>query len=158
MFKSVSKNTVVATLVVMLAAVSIVLLAVGRPVAAHEGEDHSKEVAQTADVEKKTEKVTYDYVAQPGDSYSLIARKAVQTYGKIHKVNLSQAQIIFAETALTQAAHSPVLNQGEKRSIDESIIKDVVDKAGKLTDAQKTAWKAYTEGVNFNTDKVGEKK
>lgn len=158
MFKSVSKNTTAILLAVVFVVISIALLIIDRPVAAHEGHDHGTVSAEAATTDKKENKVTYDYVAQPGDTFSQFARKAVQTYGKIHKVNLSQSQIIYAETTLTQAAGSPVLVKGEKRAIDESAIKDVVEKAGKLTDAQKNAWNAYTKGVNFNTDIVGEKK
>lgn len=157
MFKSISKNTIAITLAITFATAAMLLLA-AHPVTAHEGEDHTHEVAQASSDEKKTEKkTTYNYVAQSGDTYSQFARKAIQTYGKTNKVNLSQAQIIYAETTLTLAAGSPVLVQGESRSIDQSAVKDVVEKAGKLTDAQKNAWKAYTVGVDFNTDKVGEK-
>ncbi|MBI2285661.1 hypothetical protein HYU82_02465, partial [Candidatus Saccharibacteria bacterium] len=92
-------------------------------VAAHE------EKAKTADV-------TYSYVAQTGDSYTKMARKAVQTYGLKNKVNLSPAGIIFAETNLTRAAGSPQLNLGQKVEIKESTVHEWVDKAQDLTDAQ----------------------
>ncbi len=99
---------------------------------------------------------TYTYTAQPGDSYSLMARKAIQTYGINNKVNLSEAQIIFAETNITQAAGSPVLTQGQKIEIKESTVKEWVEKAGSLSDAQKAAWDVYAQQANFNTDKVGQ--
>lgn len=112
-----------------------------------------------ADEAKNEAKATdYKYVAQEGDTYSQFARKAVQSYGKVHKVNLTQGQIIFAETTLTLAAGSPLLNTGEERTLTESAVKDVVEKAGKLSDAQKVAWAAYAVGVDFNTDRVGEKR
>jgi hypothetical protein len=99
---------------------------------------------------------SYDYVAQPGDSYSLIARKAVQTYGIINKVSLSQAQIIYIETNLTQAADSPILNEGQKVSINTNDIKNWVEKAQKLTDSQEAAWNVYAQNANFNTNSVGQ--
>lgn len=102
--------------------------------------------------------VVYSYSAQPGDSYSLIARKAVQTYGIKNKVNLSQAQIIFVETNLTKAANSPELQKSEKVEIKEDQIKEWVDKAGSLTDTQKAAWDVYAQHANFNTDNVGQSK
>ena len=98
----------------------------------------------------------YSYVAQPGDSYTEISRKAVQTYGAINKVNASQAGIIFAETNLTLAAGSPELNLGQKVEIKESDIHQWVDKAQDLTDAQESAWNYYVQFVNFNTDSVGQ--
>lgn len=98
----------------------------------------------------------YSYEAQPGDSYTKIARKAVQTYGAINQVSLSEAQIVFAETNLTQAAGSPELEVGQKVEISESQIAEWVKKAGELTEEQEAAWDVYTPYVNFNTDNVGQ--
>ena len=108
--------------------------------------------------EKKTttsSSSAYNYVAQPGDSYSLMARKAVQDYSKSNKSNLNQAQIIYAETTLTQAAGSPFLNEGQKVSIKKSDVKSAVDKAKKLTSAQIAAWNEYAVGADFDTSQVG---
>jgi LysM repeat protein len=73
-------------------------------------EETTEETEEENSEEATADEGTFDYVAQSGDSYSLIARKAVQTYGVINSVNLSGAQIIFVETNLTLAAGSPVLN------------------------------------------------
>ncbi len=100
----------------------------------------------------------YNYVAQPDDTYSQMARKAIQTYGVVNKVNLSQAQIIAAETNLTIAAGSPVLLEGQKVSIDQAEVKTEVEKAQKLNKDQQAAWQVYTVGVNFNTNAVGQAK
>lgn len=109
---------------------------------------------------KKNDKVapakTYNYVAQSGDSYSLMARKAVQTYGLTSKVKLSGAQIIFSETNLTEAAGSPVLNLGQKVTIKQSAVQSWVTKAQKISSAEAAAWNYYVPFVDFNTNKVGE--
>ncbi|RTK94582.1 hypothetical protein EKI60_03110 [Candidatus Saccharibacteria bacterium] len=128
-------------------------------VVAHDGEDHSNEVAAAEADDKKTEAAkgpAYKYVAQPGDSYSLLARKAVQTYGIKNKIKLSLAKTIAAETWLTQAAHSPELNEKQSVEIQESVIKQNVEKAQKLSAADEAAWAVYTQGVNFNTSAVGQ--
>ena len=126
--------------------------------AAHDGEDHTEEVAQAEQNEEKQEdaSVSYEYTAQPGDSFSQIARKAVQTYGLRHDVNLSVEQILFAETNLTLESDSPLLLLGQKVSLEESKVKEWVDKANELSDGQKAAWTPYTLGVDFNTNNVGE--
>jgi hypothetical protein len=100
--------------------------------------------------------VVYTYTAQPGDSYTKMARKAVQTYGITEKVNLTQAGIVFAETNLTQQAGSPEINEGQKVEIKQSDVKTWVDKAKDLSDAQQAAWNQYVPFVNFDTSKVGE--
>lgn len=98
----------------------------------------------------------YTYVAQPGDSYSVLARKAIQTYGIETKTNLSGAQIVFAETGLTQAAGSPVLLTGQTVAISKNDVKAWVDKAKALTPAQITAWNYYVPFVDFNTNGNGQ--
>lgn len=97
----------------------------------------------------------YTYTAQPGDSYTLMTRKSVQDYSKTNKSNLSQAQIIFAETNLTQAAGSPQLEIGQKITIKKSDVKSIVDKAKKLSAADQAAWQQYAMGANFDTNRVG---
>lgn len=122
-------------------------------VSAHGDEKHEQKTeAKVA----ASQEAAYSYVAQPGDSYSKIARKAVQTYGIKNKVDLSQSRIMFAETNLTLEAGSPQLIQGQKVAIKESTIKNWVEKAKKLNNEQAAKWDKYTAGVNFNTNKVGE--
>jgi len=104
----------------------------------------------------QSQPIVYQYVAQPGDSYSLMARKAIQTYGITAKVNLSEAQIIYAETNLTQDAGSPVLLKGQKVEIKEDAVKNWVEKAQKLSKAQQAAWNVYAQNANFNTNAVGQ--
>lgn len=101
-------------------------------------------------------KNTYDYVAQAGDSYSVLARKAVQTFGLENKVNLSQAQIIAAETHLTIDADSPLLNEGQDVSFNKDTVKKWVDQVQKLTKAEQALWRPYVTGVDFDTRNNGE--
>lgn len=123
-------------------------------VSAHEDEDQA--TTNSKDSKKDADHVTYSYTAQANDSYSVIARKAIQTYGIKNKVKLSKAKILAAETWLTQDAKSPLLNLGEKVQIDETEVKEVVDKSTKLSAATESAWNVYTAGVNFNTNAVGQ--
>lgn len=135
-----------------------VLIPLGN-VSAHEGEDHDSSMVTQAQSDEEAAAPTtssYQYVAQPGDSYSLMARKAVQTYGITENITLSQAQIIAAETNLTQQAGSPLLNQGQKVEIKTDNVATVVDQAQKLTDTQKAAWNHYAQHANFNTNNVGQ--
>jgi hypothetical protein len=143
-------KTIVGASFLFIAVFAAGLLVVGK------GSASAQQLAQPSNNQEANQSATYDYVAQSGDSYSLIARKAVQTYGIINKVNLSEAQIIYIETNLTQSADSPVLNKGQKVSIKVDDIKAWVEKAQKLTDAQEAAWNVYAQNANFNTDNVGQ--
>lgn len=99
---------------------------------------------------------SYTYKAQPGDSYTEIARKAVQTYGIDNNVNLTQAGIVFAETNLTNDAGSPELEVGQEVKISKGSVKKYAEEAGKLSDSQQKAWNYYVAFVDFNTNSVGQ--
>jgi len=158
-------------LVAFIATIGASLLLVAFSVSAQEGDveqitpvttqEETNEEATDETTEETTEETsndigTFDYVAQSGDSYSLMARKAVQTYGVINDVNLSGAQIIFVETNLTLAAGSPVLNLGQQVSIDGNLVAEWIEKAQELTEGQQAEWQVYANVANFNTDNVGE--
>ena len=108
------------------------------------------------EISSSQEDEVYSYVAQPGDSYTKMARKAIQTFGITEKIDVSQAGIIFAETNLTKAAGSPSIDVGETVEIKVSDVDDWVDKATELTDSQEAAWNYYVQFVDFNTDNVGQ--
>ncbi len=99
---------------------------------------------------------SYSYVAQAGDSYSLMVRKAIQTYGIVNEVDLSLAQIIYAETNITLAASSPELTVGQNVTIDIAVVADWVEKAQALDESAEAAWQVYVPGADFNTNSVGE--
>jgi hypothetical protein len=139
------------TIAVTLSSVSSLAL-VTVPIKARAAEQ-PKTTPVAASASKET---VYSYTAQAGDSYSLMARKAVQTYGIKNKVKLSQAKIVAAETNLTLEAGSPYLDLGQKVELKESSVKSWVEKAQKLSAADEAAWNVYAQGANFNTNAVGQ--
>lgn len=136
-------------------------------VSAHEGEDHSKDQAQAETDQEQGEENkdeqkdnnaedSYTYKAQPGDSYTEMARKAVQTYGVNNNVNLSQAGIVFAETNLTNETNIGLLAIGQEVTIPQELVKKYVEAAEKLSEVEQKAWATYVPGVDFNTNSVGQ--
>lgn len=110
----------------------------------------------TSPATTETKDVSYQYVAQEGDSYTQILRKATQTYGAKYKVDLSLAQIVYIETNLAQQAGSPILDVGDAVAVQESTLRAWVDKAKGLSEDQVVEWDFYTQFVNFDTSAVGE--
>lgn len=151
--KRISKTLTLSSLLAFVLVASVLVVGRGRAVAQELIQNDQAEQQQA--IEENKDEV-YSYVAQPGDSYSLIARKAVQTYGIINKVDINQAQIIFVETNMTISAGSPALMKGQKVEVKVSVIKDWVEKAQKLTKEQQSAWDVYAKRANFNTNKVGQ--
>lgn len=149
-----SINLAASLITILLVALSLILT-IG--VSANEtGEEHvDTEATQNAPDEVLTTD-SYSYVARPGDSYSLMARKAVQTFGIESSTNLSGAQIVFAETNLTKIAKSPKLALGEKVSLGRELVKEWSEKAKSLTEADQAAWQLFANNADFNTNSVGE--
>ena len=123
----------------------------GAVATAHDGEDHSEETAQSEGGD------AYNYEAQTADTYTQMARKAVQSYGIENSVNLSGAEIVFAETSLTLEAGSPQLEIGQQVGISKETVKKWVEAAQKLDDATEAQWNYYVQFVDFNTNAIGEK-
>lgn len=121
----------------------------------HEETTVSQETEQNQ-AEQTEVKEAYSYVAQVDDSYTVLARKAIQTYGIETSTNLSGAEIVFAETHLTQDAGGELLNEGQEVSIDKEDVKKVVEEAQKLSDAEEAAWDYYVQFIDFNTDAAGQ--
>ncbi len=94
------------------------------------------------------------YTAHAGDSYTVFARAAVQAYAEESGVNVSRAQIVAAETFLTQDAGAPVLEIGQEVTLDKSAVSKAVEKAGALTSSELAAWQVYVPYVNFDTSHV----
>ena len=118
--------------------------------------DEKSSSKSSATTSKPANSAVYNYTAQAGDSYTVLARKAVQTYGINEKVSLSPAQIVAAETNLTVDAGSIELNEGQTVTIKKSEVKAAVDAAKKLSADMLTAWQAYVPYVDFNTNAAGQ--
>lgn len=124
---------------------------------AQEGEEQSENQEQQDEEQQDEEQSSpYSYTAQAGDSYTKIARKAVQTYGWNKEVSLSLAEIVAAETFLTSDAGFPAINEGQTVELSEEAVESAVKKAQDLDDAAEARWERYVPLVDFNTDNVGE--
>lgn len=108
-----------------------------------------------AEEKQAEEKNPYSYTAREGDNYTVLARKAVQTYGIRESIKLSLAQIVAAETTLASKAGFPELNVAEKVEFKSSDIKKVIDEVKKLPTESIALWKTYVPYINFNTDNNG---
>ena len=91
----------------------------------------------------------YRYTAKSGDSYTLLARKAVQQYSQAASTDLSPAQRIAAETVIARTAGSPDINEGATIVIDPAIVKSAVEFSQGLSAEDKAAWEIYVPSVDF---------
>lgn len=91
----------------------------------------------------------YTYTANEGDSYTILARRSVQAYGTANNVPLSPAQIIAAESFLTDQAGRPLLEVGQQVSLKNADVKVAVDHARSLSAEELAAWETYVPYVTF---------
>lgn len=117
--------------------------------------EKKKKEAEAKAKAEEAKKGTLTYSARPGDSYTVLARKAVQSYAEATNSKLSKAHIVAAETFLTVDAGSPLLEIGQKVALDKSVVAKAVKKAQSLTAAEVAAWQVYVPYVNFDTSQNG---
>lgn len=108
----------------------------------------SEEQQDAAKNAAKTPK-QYAFTAKEGDSYTVLARSAVQSYAKTQGLKLQTAQIIAAETFLAQEAGSPLLDIGQKVTLKTTAVHNAVKKAQALNAEQLTAWETYVPYVQL---------
>lgn len=102
-----------------------------------------------------TAPASYEFVAQPGNSMSVMARRAIQLYDqKTDDITLPEPCIIAAETNIVQSLGPRWLREGEQFKIDESVVSDWARKANGLTEEQRAAWKVYSDNANFTLNDV----
>lgn len=123
--------------------------------AAKEEERKSEEAKAKQEEAQKAKAKEYTYTARIGDAYSILARKAIQTYAKDAQIALNQAQIIAAETQLTIAAGSPLLDVQQKVTFTKAAVQAAVEAAQKLSAEQQAAWAVYAQYANFDTSQNG---
>ena len=135
-------------------AVSVVsAIGLGSTAMAAEASNDTRKVPAVKDASPTTQ---YHYVAQPGDTYTQMVRKAVQTYGIIHKKEIGQPRIVAIETKASSAAGWPILSEGQSLEFTESNIAALVEAAMSMPEAEVAAWSQYTPYINFDTRMIGE--
>ena len=71
---------------------------------------------QNTDAEK------FVYTAEPGDSYTALARDAVEKYVTESKLSITDAQKLQVESDLAVSAGSPLLDIGQVITIEKSVV------------------------------------
>lgn len=86
-------------------------------------------------------------IATAGDSYTMLARRAVARYADSHKQTLSPAQRAATEAQLTAQAGAPQVEIGQQVVFAETALKQVVQAAQALTPAESLQWQSYADTI-----------
>ncbi len=111
----------------------------------------AKEASPKSVEKDKATRTTKDFsfTAVSGDSYCLLARRAISEYAANAKLNLLPTQRIAAETTLTAAADFPQINVGQVVNYTAASIKDAVSASQMLSEAQLASWLPYANLAEF---------
>jgi hypothetical protein len=80
-----------------------------------------------------TSSTSYSEVAQKGDGVTNLARRALKTYITSGNIKLSVEQKVYAEDYVQNNTDTRMLTSGEKIEFSNSLIKDAISQAQKLT-------------------------
>lgn len=148
----------------IIAGIIVVLLGVtlylgGKSDDTNKAEDDKKS-SQTAEQKSEAEQKAKEEAAQKGevsvtasagDSYTGVVRGAITAYLKDSGVKATAAQRIAAETFLTQDAGAPVLEIGQKVTVQKDDVANAVKKATSLSASDLAAWEVYVPNVVFES-------
>ena len=84
---------------------------------------------------------TFTYVAQGGESYTTLARRAVAAID----AGLTPAERVAAETKLTAEANAEWLNEGQAVTLRKDAVRAAVTWAKGLNAEQKAVWQPYAD-------------
>jgi hypothetical protein len=122
---------------------------------AHSDEPREQEETHANPEEQTQDSQNYSYIADPGCSLSLLARRSLQLYDEqTDKVSLNKAQIIYAETHIVKEAGARWLLIGEQVEIDGALVSKYAHSSQELNAANQRAWQVYARQANFNLSNI----
>lgn len=92
----------------------------------------------------KAKPSSYTYTVQEGDSYSIIARRAISEHGGS---SLNAAQKIAAEAKLIEQAGWPEVDAGQSVKIDSTALSQAISSARSMTADEQQMWQSYADDI-----------
>lgn len=100
----------------------------------------------------------YVYTAQPGDSYTELARASIIRYDlDTEDIDLNAAQVTASETWVTQDAGSPAIYVGQEVLVPKESVQKYSEKAASLSDEVKNKWQVYADKGSITNGQLKDK-
>lgn len=128
---------------------SALVLGTGSAVAQDKNENN---VAANENNNKET--TAYQFVADRGDSQSILVRRALQLYADATNTELSEAATIYCETNIVQDLGSHWLEVGEELSVPVSSLQQYIENSRELSDQEIANWQTWANQATFNLEHV----
>ena len=110
----------------------------------------SPKTVLAADNSKTPPITSYEYIARPGDSLSLLTRKSLQLYAKAKNTQLSSAAAMYCENNVATKLGNRRLEINEQVSIPFDLLQQYIVNSRSLDAVQLDAWNTYAQNANFN--------
>ncbi|MEK7583240.1 MAG: hypothetical protein AAB483_02470 [Patescibacteria group bacterium] len=125
------------------ALVSVILLAIAFLI--FKGMPDRRSLTTSVPLSSPTQTPTISEVVRKGDSYTLIARRAIASYGSM----LQPGQALYGETILAQKIKNQPLKTGAVIEIPQKLIAETLTNYNNLSPSQKSKWEAMARNVKF---------
>lgn len=110
--------------------------------------------AEAKQQEPDSDNQAFTYQVEHNNNQTLLARKSVQLYAKAYKLELSQAQLIAAESCIVdQLGRNDLIKVDQKITIQSKTVIDAVENAQNLSPAAIKRWQKY-QPVRTNLDHI----
>lgn len=131
---------------------------------AHEGEDATPAVVieeetiiidTTGDTEIAVVPDSYQYIVQPNNNMSILARRSITLYDQGNDtIELTEAQVIFIETNIVQEMGPRLLDVNENFEVTKDLIEKYVAEAPGLSETTLAAWDGYAQNATFELSDI----
>lgn len=103
-----------------------------------------------ANAPRQSPVTAYEYVARPGDSLSILARKSLQLYAKAKNIELSPATTMYCENNVATRLGNRRLEINERVSIPFDLLQQYIVSSRSLNAGQLAAWDNYARNTSFD--------
>ncbi len=152
------------TLIISIVVMTGLFVANQTYVYAHEGEDATPAVVSeeetiiidtTGDTEMAVVPDSYQYIVQPSNNMSILARRSITLYDQANDtIELTEAQVIFIETNIVQEMGPRLLDVNENFEVTKDLIEKYVAEAPGLSEATLAAWDGYAQNATFELSDI----
>lgn len=120
-------------------------------------QESSTDTSEESKKQKPVQKADYTYTAVLGDSYTALARDAINKYSTENNIKITDDQVLATEVQLANEAGSPMLDVGQTVSIPQSSLSSVIPKNESAVVGNVSQDKDKVDTKNFEaTAKIGD--
>lgn len=117
---------------------------------------HAESINQSqVDAPQTSTPQTFEYIARRSNNLTLLVRRSLQLHDESNdQINLSEAQVIYAETNIVRQLGSFQLDVGQEVSVPIDLVKQFAQSSQSLTERETAAWNKYARRADFSLSDI----